>query len=328
MSQPIWQRLIAGIQTKSGNFPIRSVVTGEVIYTVQRAHLPNGDERDFFQNSFPGGCFAGVPFFRQQLREADFSCCRLTGAMFDDADLSGASLREADLRGTSFQRTRCVGADLTLSDLWMAKLARSHCELAVFVGTRLFQTDLQQANFAGADFRDAAISSCKCAGARFREVNFRGSALYDLEGADLAGANLIGAYLESRLSQVRLHNTLCDRHTLGPDRAPIPGSGLLLVEPGCDLRSVHLRRQDLTNLDLSGADLRGAILERCQLQGSSLAGADLRGATLLQTDLRRTCLEGTRLDEAQERLNPRQTIHWTVPPPQRPRYRSTASEKE
>jgi hypothetical protein len=65
-----------------------------------------------------------------------------------------------------------------------------------------------------------------------------------------------------------------------------------------DLRGIHLRRVDLTNLSIEAADLREANLYRANLCGAHLRGANLQGAILRRALLCRASFRDANLQGA------------------------------
>jgi uncharacterized protein YjbI with pentapeptide repeats len=184
-----------------------------------------------------------------------------------DAERRGASLRRADLRGAGLSLTNLQAADLAESDLRQALLRGANLQ-----GARLEEANLQGADLAAADLRGAVLGGAELGGAMLEDANLQGASLRFVHGpgavlerANLQGADLWGARLE----------------------------GAVLA--GADLQKAVLVEADLRGADLAGADLRGAVLGQADLRGARLQGADLRGTILTRVNFEGAVLKDAKL---------------------------------
>ncbi len=76
------------------------------------------------------------------LRGANLSRADLTGANLSGSDLEGANLSSADLSGANFQGANLSGAKLTGADMRGANVQDARLHSAVFVETKLWDTDV------------------------------------------------------------------------------------------------------------------------------------------------------------------------------------------
>lgn len=105
--------------------------------------------------------------------------------------------------------------------------------------------DLSEADFSGANLRQANLSRADLNNANLREV--------DLQEADLSGAHLIGADLS---------------------RADLSGTDLI----GTDLSGAYLSRADLSGAILIETNLSNVILSDCNIYGISVWNLKIEGA--------------------------------------------------
>ncbi|MGQ3412051.1 pentapeptide repeat-containing protein [Natrinema sp. LN54] len=144
-----------------------------------------------------------------------------------------------------------------------------------FNRTALRQTDFQNANLTGANFREADLSGANLQGA-------------DLTGANFYRANLTGANLQGAdLTKANIQDANLTGANLG--QADLTSSNLITSE----LTSVHLQEANLTNAnvqesDFSGSDLRDVNLSRSEVIRSKLQHTDLRGSVFQGTLLDHT----------------------------------------
>lgn len=118
---------------------------------------------------------------------------------------------------------------------------------ADFSGANFTEATLTSGNFSGSDFTGANLVGTDLNGANFSGATFINA---DLRGADLRGANLSGANLAT--ANLRLANL---------NGANLSGSNLFQVDfTEADLRTADLNRANLVQVLLLDADLRGATL--------------------------------------------------------------------
>jgi uncharacterized protein YjbI with pentapeptide repeats len=206
--------------------------------------------------------WAGVQLPRADLRETDLSHADLSRANLDGADASQARLRHARLRGASLCRFRAVAADLTGADLASARGPRSCWDAAKLEAANLEDADLAGASFRETDCTAAVFAGANLAGATFAEVV--------LKDADFAGADL----REACLAKLRLRDANF--------------AGACFAE--ADLSGSDLEGMQLAGIDCQRANLEGALLTGAVLSDTNLRGACLRNAGLGDVNLERACL--------------------------------------
>lgn len=198
----------------------------------------------------------GVSLSSRDLTGADFTGAQLINADFRGADLRGAKFVSAVLRGAHFEPAR--GADGRFKGP-PGDRKRRWIEQAWGNAGDLPPTDLEKADFTGADLKGASLILARAAGATLNRADLRGA---ELTYADLSEARLINARLA-----------------------------------GADLWHGIFQRADLSNADLRAADLsfaelEGAVLELARLTAANLSNAKLAGAWFAQADLRGAELGG------------------------------------
>lgn len=215
--------------------------------------------------------YTGLKLENRDLRDADFTDCRLLNAEFRNVDLRGAHFSGADLRGARFLPGREDRAFLDppgpakrrlTATAWRDRKALEITRLggAWFVqadlrDARFLMADLEKGNFYGADLRNAELL-----GSDLRQANLAGASL---QGTELALANLRGASL-------RKANLL-----------------------GASLREASLIGADLTQAVMRAADLSGARLQGATFTAARLEASDFQGAETIGTSFQRASLQGT-----------------------------------
>lgn len=121
----------------------------------------------------------GADFSGADLTNASLYAAQMQGANFDDADLSGARLI-GNFSGTHMRKAKFVKADLS-ADMKNQNMNLMHVTLR--------SSDLQGANFKGANLARIDFSFANLGG-----VNFENA---DLTGADASGADLRGATFDN-----------------------------------------------------------------------------------------------------------------------------------
>jgi uncharacterized protein YjbI with pentapeptide repeats len=188
---------------------------------------------------------AGGPPLR--LSRSDLRGVDLRGVDLRWADLEGADLREAQLSHTDLGVARLLGADLRGALLDDAELGMALLDGADARGARLTGARLANAVLRGADLRGADLSLTIFQGADLRGALLDGA---DLTGADLTESDLRGAALR---------------------RAGLEGANLddcLLA--GVDLRGARFGMTRLASLDLTEV----AGLAETEHTGPSSIGTD------------------------------------------------------
>jgi uncharacterized protein YjbI with pentapeptide repeats len=99
---------------------------------------------------------------RAQLKYADLSNTKLSGANLTDANLSGANLSGAFLTDANL-----TGVDLSGGDLSYANLSGTDLSGATLSGATLINADFSGANLTDADLADADFYHANLAGAKF-----------------------------------------------------------------------------------------------------------------------------------------------------------------
>jgi len=224
----------------------------------------------------------------------------IVGKDWHGRNMTGQDLADGDYRKANFKKTIFHGADLHLADL-----ALSQCSKADFSGANLGRTRLVlataiDANFTGADLREAVFTGADCRGAVLTGARmglFRGGkATFDggrLIGADLSATDLSGASMQNCRAWGARFNA---SNAVGLDltRSDVHGS---------DFRQADLQMANLTNAKGNGADfsnskLAHAILQGAYMEGADLSHADLRGASLREADFHGADLSNANVDGA------------------------------
>ncbi|WP_051536319.1 pentapeptide repeat-containing protein [Ruminococcus flavefaciens] len=149
------------------------------------------------------------------LRNSDFECANLSGAIMNNSVISNANLKEAilietklsgaDMRGSNLNRAVLVGAtmkrahlsraelieaNLKDSFLFEADLKNADLSKAVLQNVILISADLSDANLEEADLRNANLKKAILNSAKLKKANFTCA---DLSGADLRNTNIKNA---------------------------------------------------------------------------------------------------------------------------------------
>ena len=192
----------------------------------------------------PAGLPRGPEGERQDLSEADFSGCDLTGALFLKADLSGCNLTGCTLSKATF--LECTGPG--------SRFAGGRLHKAAFPNS----TDFSRSDFRGADL----------AGANLRGVDLSGS---DFRGAHLSGADLSGG----RWQGVRMSgSSAVGARFTHADLRGVDGRG-------ADFREVLFLKADLRSADFSHASLYKAGFTGAVRDGTTRWDQALVGKTVL-----------------------------------------------
>jgi uncharacterized protein YjbI with pentapeptide repeats len=174
----------------------------------------------------------------------DFGRVRAFKCLFRKADLVGADFRKAVLNECLFQEASAAGVSLA-----GAELRKFYTDM---------DTDLREADFSGADLREASLRLSRFCGADFYRANLENALLTQ---CDLAGARLDGL----RASGCRFIK--CD----------LTGADL----SGAQLTGGDLRKSRLNAADLAGADLYAANLSRLVVNpDTNFDGANLKRTVL------------------------------------------------
>ena len=218
-----------------------------------------------------GAKFVGFP--------ADF-----TGTNFDGASLQRTGFELAELSGATFQNASAAGA--SFEDARLSANAKN--KPASFAGS---QTNLQDADFVGADISGDSFVGADLSGAAFNRalaVNtdfngvlgkgtvFSGAHIYgdgqafnsarDLEGADFTGALLAGNV-----------DTGGGFNLTGADLMHATFDGVQCI--GCNFTAAHLDHASFSRAYLPGAVLAGATLDGANLTDAWLYCGDLSNSS-------------------------------------------------
>ncbi|GAB1538498.1 hypothetical protein NUACC21_11600 [Scytonema sp. NUACC21] len=233
--------------------------------------------RDFYGIDLREANLSGAKLSGAHLTKANLSVVNLSGANLVEANLSYAKLNVARLRGANLKKANLKGAILNVANLIRADLSNAELKGASMIRSELIRAnlshaDLMKANLKGADLREAALRHAVLREANLSEANFRDAfltganlELANLKGTDLTRADLSGAnFRDAELKQANF------------SQANLSGANL----SGANLRWADLSRANLRWADLSGAKLSGA-----NLIGADLSYANLTNASLIHTDL-------------------------------------------
>ncbi|MFN0199928.1 MAG: pentapeptide repeat-containing protein, partial [Bacteroidia bacterium] len=145
----------------------------------------------------------GIDFSNRCFRWANFSGCKLFGAIFNDAQLQGANLNNAQLQAAIFLKANFQGCDLYDAELQGARMNgaqlqgvdMNHAQLQgiYLTGAKLWGASLQGVQFLGANLIGTQFQGADLKGGQFKETNLMGA---QLQGAYLAETLFEGVYLE------------------------------------------------------------------------------------------------------------------------------------
>ncbi|AKB29518.1 Pentapeptide repeat family protein [Methanosarcina siciliae T4/M] len=180
----------------------------------------------------------------------------------------------------------------------------------------LFDAHFQGANFRGANLSEANLSNTKFEGASLVKANLKKARLWE---AKFTGAFLMGAHLEeASLFQANLkYSFLTGAHLEGANfqnanlemtffaDAHLEGAQLLEANlkeaylSKANLKEAYLSKANLREANLREANLEGADLKEANLEGANLSKAKLKGAKNLTIDQlsKVKTLYGTELDD-------------------------------
>lgn len=137
---------------------------------------------DFHQQDLVGVDFSTVDFLTHSLFfRAQLSGVNLSGAMLYYNDFQLADLSEANLSRVTFRNSILDGADFRNADLTNATFWRVDAGGADFTGAVLVNagfrsgTNLVNANFTGADLRDAQFNNVFLRGTNFTDADLTGA---------------------------------------------------------------------------------------------------------------------------------------------------------
>ena len=176
---------------------------------------------------------------------ADFCAVRAFKCLFKTAKLSGAVFREAVLNECLFQATEAAGISLA-----GAELRKFYTDA---------DTDLSNADFSGADMREASIRMSRLCGADFYTAN--------LENALFVSCDLSHAHLDG------LHATGCRFIKCDLTGADMSGTNLM----NGALRKCRLTSANLSNASFYAADLRNLVIGKTDFSGANLRRSMLEG---------------------------------------------------
>ncbi len=231
----------------------------------------------------------------QKLTGIDFTGATVVASAADRDLLAGQDLTGADLAGVDV-----VGEplDLTGTKLDGANLAGTNLSLATLAGASLTNVSAPGASFEGANLTG---------GDNTPPANFSGSKTNlqkaDFTGADVSGASFVGANLSGAVfAQVRA----VDTDFTGVTAIDAVFTGAHLYGNG----SAFDKATDLTGVDFAdavlagditengGFDFSGANLPQSHFDGAQCVGCDFTDATLSNSTFSGAYLPGVRLDGA------------------------------
>jgi uncharacterized protein YjbI with pentapeptide repeats len=138
---------------------------------------------------------------------------------------------------------------------------------ADFIGANLSQVDLSTDHLFRADFASANPNGADFMGAQLQDADLRNANLSCIKNSQSISANIVGILTAG--------NVAC---TYAASGVGLPGGANL---NGANLSGADLRGADLLGADLIGADLRGADLKGATYNSESLSPVkDLQGETL------------------------------------------------
>ena len=150
---------------KPTHFPAENVVEHW-----QARHL--ADHTEFDEYHFVSCDFSG----------ADFSGIRFSECLFERCNLSAVRLAGTALQNVAFNECKLMGLQFTACRDMLFGVHFDQCQLryASFAGrtmpgTRLMGCNLDEADFADADFSGAVFSDCSLAGAVFQNTRLTGA---------------------------------------------------------------------------------------------------------------------------------------------------------
>ncbi|MBF0371761.1 MAG: pentapeptide repeat-containing protein [Magnetococcales bacterium] len=181
----------------------------------------------------------GPPHDIQSLVE---TLCRVNGSREQteySIDLSGTDLREANLSqvkltGATLSRTNLTKADLCGADFRWAKLRYVKLSEALLLNTNFSGSSLEEAEFIGAHLNSAQFNGAHLSGAKFSFAKLIGA---DFDGADMTGASLIHTDLSETkgLTLKDIKSATTDHNTTPPGYLNLEwqeGIGWVQKEPG------------------------------------------------------------------------------------------------
>lgn len=242
--------------------------------------------RDFSGIDIREANLSGVKLSGADLSHANLSVVNLSGANLSGANLNHAKLNVARLRGAHLTGANLNNASLNVSNLIRADLSRAQLKAASLIRAELIRADfnraeLTEANLASADLREATLRHANLRRANLSEAIVRGGVL--------TGANLEQAYLNGTdLGRCDLSSANCrdaEMKQVNLSRSNLSGANLSGANlRWADLSGANLRWADLSGAKLSGANLIGADLSNANLTNSSLVHADLSQAKLIKAE--------------------------------------------
>lgn len=132
-------------------------------------------------------------------RNIDFGMINLDGADATSSHIRlctfvKLSALQTNFRDLVFENNRIHGGSFHFCDFINASLIESDFSRSSFEGTNLNNTDLEDCNLRGVDFRCAIVVNTSFRGADLRGADFSGA---QIESADFTGADLRGAIFDT-----------------------------------------------------------------------------------------------------------------------------------
>jgi len=212
---------------------------------------------DFSESSLPKADLRQARLDHARLRQVRLDAVRMKDASLvkadlDSARLSGANLSHITATGANMAQAQMTGVDL--SDANMVDVTLRGAQLAgvnwsnvqQLVGANLSRTDLQGADFQGAQMTGTDLSQCNLRGANLHQAQMAGADLSyaNLQGADLSDAQLAGA----NLNKADLSATILFAHT-----SPLSGEPLEeAIEQYQQALAINTRYRHYQRLDING----------------------------------------------------------------------------
>ncbi len=271
----------------------------------RRAMLKNIDlsglaitNRDMRQSDF-----TGCKMTDMDLSKANFSESRLYACDLSHSNLARCNFARSDLRGTRIESANLIDANLDRADLRVGGFSKSGLydtgESVSFRGANLSGARLVGTMANAADFSDAIMTGINVSGADLRNAELQGA---DLSGATLAGAKLKGAHMNAAIltgvNMAEISEMDVDISSAITD-ANIGISITDLEEPLPKLIEVHLQWVASAGatgkqLDLSGYDMRPLeTLKMVALTAVKAVKARFFGMNLYKTQMQSSMLDET-----------------------------------
>lgn len=144
--------------------------------------------------------FTGCKMTRMDLSKANFSESRLYACDLSDSNLARCNFSRADLRGARIQSANLEQANFDKADLRVGGFSKDGMydtgESVSFRGANLSGARLVGSLANAADFSDAIMTGINMAGADLRNAEMQGA---DLSGAQMAGTKLKGARMKATI---------------------------------------------------------------------------------------------------------------------------------